>query len=84
MKVKCVSSDRSFVHERSSLNAGMSMVAAALVPHVSGATSHVAFHVVTDRPIISALFPEVFVAFSAASASVQSKRAVVREALTRL
>ena len=64
MKVKCVSSDRSFVHERSLLNAGMSMVAAALVPHVTGATSHVAFHVVTNRPIISALFPEVFVAFS--------------------
>ena len=64
MKVKCVSSNRSFVHERSSLNADMSMVVAALVPHVSGATSHVAFNVVTNRLIISALFPEVFVAFS--------------------
>ena len=64
MKVKCVSGDRSFVHERISLNAGMSKVVAALVPHVSGETSHAAFHVVTNRPIISALFPEVFVAFS--------------------
>ena len=64
MKVKCVSGDRSFVHERISLNAGMSMVVAALVPHVSGETSHAAFHVVTNRPIISALFHDVFVAFS--------------------
>ena len=64
MKVKCVSGDRSFVHERSSLNAGMSMVVAALVLQVSGETSHAAFHVVVNRRIISALFPEVFVAFS--------------------
>ena len=64
MKMKCVSSDRSFVHERSSLNAGMSMVVAALVLQVSGETSHAAFHVVANRPIISALFPEVFAAFS--------------------
>ena len=40
------------------------MVVAALVPHVSGETSHAAFHVVTNRPIISALFHDVFVAFS--------------------
>ena len=64
MKVKCVSGDGSFVHERSSLNAGMSMAVAALVLQVSGETSHAAFHVVANRPIISALFPEVFVAFS--------------------
>ena len=64
MKVKCVSGDRSFVHERVSLNAGMSMVVAALVPHVSGETLHAAFHVVTNRPIILALFLDVFVAFS--------------------
>ena len=64
MKVKCVSGDRSFVHEQSSLNAGMSMVVAALVLQVSGETSHAAFHVVANLPIISALFPEVFAAFS--------------------
>ena len=40
------------------------MVVAALVLQVSGETSHAAFHVVANRPIISALFPEVFAAFS--------------------
>ena len=64
MKGKYVSGDKSFVQERSSLNAGMSMVVAALVLQVSGETSHATFQVVANRLIISALFPEVFVAFS--------------------
>ena len=64
MKVKCVSGDRSFIHERSSLNTGMSMVVAALVLQVSGKMSHLAFHVVANRSIISALFPKGFAAFS--------------------
>ena len=63
MKVKCVSGDKSFIQERSLLNAGMSMVVAALVLQVSGETSHATFQVVANRPIITALFPEVFVAF---------------------
>ena len=64
MKVKCVNCDRSVVHERILLNAGMSMVVAVLVPHVSRETLHAAFHVITNRPIILALFPEACIAFS--------------------
>ena len=81
MKVKYVSGDRSFVHERSSLNAGMSMVVAALVLQVSGETSHAAFHVVANRPIIyrpcSPKFSQHFLC-TGASATVESKRAVVQ------
>ena len=64
MKEKCVSGDRSFVHERISLNAAMSMVVAVHVPHAFGETSHTALHVVTNHSILSAMFPDVFVAFS--------------------
>ena len=65
MEMKHTTGNKSFVQERVSFNAGISMVAATVVPQVSGEMSHAAFHDVTNHLIILALFLEIYSIFIA-------------------